>query len=135
LKDVRSATQDAYSLDRVLVAWPSMPSLHLLLAAYGFEIESTYDWKTRLADRPPNPGLTEYARGKRVTLRCRHREGVPLPAALDRPAASEEPAASAEREQTTPREPRGPAGGWRKWVNDALVKTTGYELRRAPTAR
>jgi hypothetical protein len=43
-EDIRRAAQDAFSVDRVLVAWPSVPALQLLLSAYGFEIESMYDW-------------------------------------------------------------------------------------------
>jgi len=65
--DIRSAAQDAFSVGRVLVSWPSVPALQMLLSAYGFEIESMYDWKTRLAERPPMPGLEGYARGRRVT--------------------------------------------------------------------
>jgi hypothetical protein len=76
---IRSAAQDAYSVGRVLVAWPSLPALQLLLAAYGFEIESRYDWKGRLAGRPPTRGLASYAKGKRVTLRCRSREAAMAP--------------------------------------------------------
>ena len=76
---IRSAAQDAYPVGRVLVAWPSMPALQLLLAAYGFEIESRYNWKARLAGRPPTLGLTSYAKGTRVTLRCRSREAAMAP--------------------------------------------------------
>jgi hypothetical protein len=61
---IRSAAQDAYSVGRVLVAWPSVPALQLLLAAYGFEIESRYDWKGRLAGRPPTLGLTGLREGQ-----------------------------------------------------------------------
>ena len=68
VEDIRSAAQDAWSVGQVLVARPTVPALQLLLVVYDFEIESMYDWKTRLAGRPPQPGLRGYAKGKRVTL-------------------------------------------------------------------
>ena len=71
-EDIRQAAQDAYSVDRVLVGRPSVPALQMMLRAYGFEIESMYDWKGRLAGRQL-PGLKGYAKGKRATLRCRSR--------------------------------------------------------------
>ena len=71
--DIRSAAQDAWSVDRVLVLWPTVPALQRLVRAYGFEIESMYDWRSRLADRARLPGLEGYAKGKRVTVRCRGR--------------------------------------------------------------
>jgi hypothetical protein len=129
--DIRSAAPDAYSLDRVLVLRPSVPALAMLLRTYGFEIESMYDWKARLADRPPVLGVTGYAQGTRVSLRCRSRE-----AAL---AAGWEPVAPL-RIASGPQPPTGrtphppqPAGGWRERVNKTLAKLTGYELRRAST--
>ena len=76
VEDIRSAAQDAYSVGQVLVLRPSVPALEMLLSAYGFEIESMYDWKSRLAGRPPMPGLEGYAKGKRVTVRCRSREAA-----------------------------------------------------------
>ena len=76
VEDIRSAAQDAYSVGQVLVLRPSVPALDMLLRAYGFEIESMYDWKSRLAGRPPVPGLEGYAAGKRVTVRCRSREAA-----------------------------------------------------------
>jgi hypothetical protein len=125
VEDIRSAAQDAYSVGQVLVLRPSVPALDMLLRAYGFEIESMYDWKSRLAGRPPVPGLEGYAAGKRVTVRCRSRKAAvadgepvaPLPVAAGRPPAAP------------------PAGGWRQRVNTTLAKVTGYELRRASTKR
>ena len=110
VEDIRSAARDAYSTGQVLVLWPTVAALQRMLSAYGFEIESMYDWKSRLADRPPMPGLRGYANGTRVTLRCR-RTWTPTP-----PSAK-------------------PAGGWRGLVNKTLAKTTGYELRRVSTKR
>ena len=97
-----------------------------------------YDWKSRLAGRPPMPGLEGYARGKRVTLRCRSREAAvaagwepvaPLPVAAD-----PTPRARGGKRTTTP-PPAQRAGGWRERVNKTLAKATGYELRRASTKR
>ncbi|NUR05763.1 MAG: methyltransferase domain-containing protein [Nocardioidaceae bacterium] len=133
-EDIRSAAQDAWSVGRVLVAWPTVPALQLLLRAYGFEIESRYDWTGRLAGRPPVPGLEGYARGRRVTLRCRSRQAAvaagwdpvaPLPGAAD----------PSPRPRNRPR--ARPVGGWRwrKRVNKVLARVTGYELRRAATRR
>ena len=132
-EDIRQAAQDAYSVDRVLVARPSVPALQKLVTAYGFEIESMYDWKGRLAGRPPMPGLTGYAKGKRVTLRCRSRaaavEAGREPVA---PFSVARPAARARRRTRIPAPPPAqPTGGWRERVNRILAKATGYELRRA----
>ena len=126
VEDIRSAAQDAYSVGRVLVLRPSVPALEILLRAYGFEIESMYDWKSRLAGRPPMPGLEGYAKGKRVTVRCRSREAAV--AAGWEPVASRPVAAG-------PPPPAQPAGGWRQRVNTTLAKATGYELQRASTKR
>ena len=133
VEDIRSAAQDAYSVGRVLVLRPSVPALQMLMRAYGFEIESMYDWKSRLAGRPLKPGLEGYASGKRVTLRCRSRKAAA--AAGWEPVAplsfAAEPATGASPGQ--PAEP--PAGGWRERINKTLARTTGYELRRASARR
>ena len=71
VEDDRSAARDAYSVDRVLVLRPSVRALAKLLRTYGFEIDSMYDWASRLSGLPPMPGLEGYAMGKRVTVRCR----------------------------------------------------------------
>jgi hypothetical protein len=132
---IRSAAQDAFSVDRVLVAWPSMPALQLLLAAYGFEIESRYDWKGRLAGRPPVPGLGSYAKGERVTLRCRFRSatmgpGWESPALFAPPPAPPLARGRTRTSKTTTPPPAPPARGWRARVNKTLARSTGYELRR-----
>ncbi len=123
VEDIRSAAQDAYAVGRVLVAWPTVPALQMLLSAYGFEIESMYDWASRLADRPPVVGLEGYAKGRRVTLRCRSSE-APIAAGWE-PA---DPLPVAARRARS-------AGRWRERVNAILAKTTGYELRRAAAKR
>jgi len=122
--DIRSAAQDAYSVGRVLVLRPSVPALKVLMRAYGFEIESVYDWKRRLAGRRAMPGLEGYAQGKRVTVRCRSREAaVAAGWAPVAPPVAEGPPAPAQ------------PTGWRQRVNTTLAKATGYELRRASTRR
>jgi hypothetical protein len=136
-QDIRSAAQDAYAVGRVLVAWPTLPALQMLLGAYDFEIESMYDWKSRLAGRPAMTGLDGYSRGKRVTLRCRSRtvavaEGwapvAPLPDTASAPPR--------KRARTRPPPPPAPpARGWRARVNTTLARATGYELRRASAKR
>jgi SAM-dependent methyltransferase len=127
VEDIRSASLDAYAVDRVLVLWPSVPALEMLLGAYGFEIESMYDWKSRLAAGPPLPGLEGYANGSRVTVRSRSRE-----AAI---AAGLEPVAPLQVAEGPPPPEEEPAGGWRERVNTTLAKATGYELRRVSGKR
>lgn len=134
--DIRSAARDPYSVGRVLVLRPSVPALQTLLTSYGFEIESMYDWKGRLADRPPVPGSDGYSTGKRVTLRCRSREaavagGWEPVASLRSPAGPPPHTGGRERIPTPP--PTQPPGGWRERVNKTLARVTGYELRRAST--
>lgn len=128
VEDIRSAAQDVYSAGRVLVLRPSVPALERLLGSYGFEVESKYDWKSRLAGRPTMPGLEGYANGKRVTLRCRFDEAAITAAwePIAEPAASPPVAA-------VPAPLARPAGGWRERVNTVLAKATGYELQRAST--
>ncbi len=137
-EDIRSAAQDAWSVDRVLVLRPSVPALQILVRNYGFEIESMYDWKSRLAGRLPMPGLDGYATGKRVTLRCRSREAA-IAAGLEPVAPLQVATAPRPRtggdERTPPPPDAQPADGWRGRVNKTLAKATGYELRRVPTKR
>jgi len=135
-EDIRQAAQDAYSVDRVLVGRPSVPALQMMLRAYGFEIESMYDWKGRLAGRPL-PGLKGYAKGKRATLRCRSRAAAKA-AGLEpvAPLRFTGPAPRAKERPRTPAPPAAqPTGGWRGRVNQALTKATGFELRRASGKR
>lgn len=130
VEDIRSAAQDAYSVGRVLVLWPSVPALEMLLRSYGFEVESAYDWKSRLAGRPTMPGLEGYASGRRVTLRCRYNEAV-----ITAPAAPVAEPVATRAAAAGPPPPAGPTGGWRERINTTLAKATGYELRRASTKR
>ena len=122
-------------MGRVLVLRPSVPATQMLMHAYGFEIESMYDWKSRLAGRPLKPGLKGYAAGDRVTLRCRFRKEiisapwepiVPLPGAADPP-----PRARAQKDPEPA--PAPSAGGLRERLNKTLARTTGFEVRRAST--
>jgi hypothetical protein len=67
-----TAVADRYSYgDRVLVGHPSVPALRTMLSAYDFEIEQLSDWAALLRDNPNSYGVITYARGKRVTARCR----------------------------------------------------------------
>ena len=127
-----NAAREAYSLDRVLVAHPTMPALEMLLAAYGFETEDRYDWAGRLARLPRAGGLTDYRRGNRVTLRCRARSSAIAPAwQASAPAPPAPRQFRAGRPRRTPAPPARPARGWRGLVNRGLARVTGYELRRA----
>jgi SAM-dependent methyltransferase len=138
VKDIRSAAPDPWSVRRVLVLRPSVPALDLLVRSYGFEVESMYDWKGRLAGRPHVPGVSGYANGTRVTMRCRSRAAAKAaglePVAPLTLAAGPRPNTNGRERIPTP-PPAQPAGGWRERVNKALAKTTGYELRRASTKR
>ncbi len=138
VEDIRSAAQDAYSVRQVLVLRPSVPALRMLLRSYGFEIESMYDWKGRLNGRPPVPGVDGYAKGTRVTLRCRSREPAITagwePVAALPTAAGPRPHKGGRESGPTP-PPTQSAGDWRERVNKMLAKITGYELRRASTKR
>ena len=132
--DSRSAAQDPFALGQVPVLRPSLPALQLLLGSYGFEIESLYDWKGRLAGRPHMLGVRGYAKGKRVSLRCRDRKAAKAaglaPVAPLRFAAGRRPD-SGGRERTPTPPPTQPASGWRVRVNKMLAAVTGYELRRS----
>jgi hypothetical protein len=137
-QDIRSAARDEYAVGRVLVLRPSVPAVQMLMHAYGFEIESMYDWQSRLAGRPLMPGLKGYAAGERVTLRCRFSEDV-LSARWDPftpiPGAATPPPRTGGRQATPDPAPEPPAGGWRGRINKTLARATGYELRRSPTRR
>jgi hypothetical protein len=133
-ENILSAGRDPYSLDRVLVAHPTVPALQMMLAAYGFEIESMYDWKRRLASlNTPAPGLRDYGHGRRATLRCRSRQSPTEdgwePVALV-PVPPARPGKHGRKQTPTPRPPQ-PTARWRTLANRGLVKATGYELRRA----
>ena len=118
-----------------LVGRPSVPALQMMLRAYGFEIESMYDWKGRLAGgRCPV---------SRATRRASARPCDAAPAPSPRPRAGSRsllssPAPSSPRPAGVngPRHrPPQPAAGWRGRVNQALTKATGFELRRASGKR
>ena len=138
VQDIRSAAQDAYSVGRVLVLRPSVPALQMLVRSYGFEIESMYDWKDRLAGRPHVLGVDGYATGTRVSMRCRSRRAAkaegwePVPPL--RIGAGPRRQAGGRQESPTSTSSR-PAAGWRERVNKALANVTGYELRRAHSKR
>lgn len=135
-QDIRSAARDDYSVGRVLVLRPSVQAVQMLLHAYGFEVESVYDWQSKLAGRPIMPGLKGYAAGERMTVRSRFDPSI-LDAKWDPFAPLPGAAAPPPREAGTPPEPDAapaePVGGWRGRVNRTLARTTGYELHRTST--
>jgi hypothetical protein len=165
VNDIRSAAQDPWSVGQVLVLRPSVPALQMLLRTYGFDIESMYDWKARLADRGPVPGVEGYARGTRVSLRCRSRavaaaaglppvpplritapaprkdaprRSAPSPAAASAAGPGAGPGAAPAAAPASARAvaaARVAAGAWRQRVNRTLARATGYELRRVPAER
>jgi hypothetical protein len=135
VEDIRSAALDEFAVDRVLVLRPSVPALATLVRAYGFEVESLYDWKSRLSGRPPMPGLEGYAKGTRVTMRCRSREAT-IAAGGEQAASTSGAAGPAPRaRKRVVRINAQSAGGWRERVNTTLAKATGYELRRTSAKR
>jgi SAM-dependent methyltransferase len=137
-EDIRSASLDDYAVGRVLVLRPSVPAVQMLLHAYGFEIESMYDWQTRLAGRPVMPGLKGYAAGERVSLRCRFRQEIlagPWKPLTPLPLAGEPTPTTRRRRPDPDPGPAAPTGGWRERINTVLAKTTGHELRRVSTRR
>ena len=67
----RDAVLDPYAHgSKTLVGWPSVPALRLILESYGFEIEGFSDWGSLLRDNPALGGVSDYATGRRVTVRC-----------------------------------------------------------------
>jgi hypothetical protein len=57
-----------------LAGYPSVAALELMLDVYGFDVEEQFDWGGLLATLPRRPrAVRGYARGERVTLRCRSR--------------------------------------------------------------
>lgn len=114
------AVSDRYShAHKTLVGRPSLPALQTMLETYDFEVERIYDWEALLAAHPEADGVGDYAHGHRVTLRCRS-------VLSTHPAARKNMPASSHRRRLR--------RGWRRLVNRALAKTTGYELRRAATS-
>lgn len=130
-EDNRSAAQDPWSVGRVLVLRPSLPSLELLLASYGFEIESLHDWKGQLEGKPVQPGVSGYATGKRVTVRCRFDKRV-RPGARRRVTVPRVEVAHEVTAVPTVQPAAVAVDGWRGRVNRTLAAATGYELRRTP---
>jgi hypothetical protein len=64
------AVADAYSYDgRVLMGRPSLSALEVMVGVYGFDVDEVFDWPQLLATRE-GVGMSEYAQGGRVTVRC-----------------------------------------------------------------
>lgn len=59
---------------RALAGYPSVAALAVMLDVYDFEIEEEFDWAALLQTLPkPLRAVRGYAKGQRVTLRCRSR--------------------------------------------------------------
>ncbi|HET6563222.1 MAG TPA: methyltransferase domain-containing protein [Marmoricola sp.] len=72
-----NAANDALSnRGQALAGWPSVPALRLMLDVYDYDVEDEYDWPSRLASRDPElvEAAGAYAKGNRVTMRCRARQ-------------------------------------------------------------
>lgn len=71
-----AAKDDLSEGGRALAGYPSVPALKLMLDVYGFDIEKQFDWGGLLATlAKPSRAVRGYAKGDRVTLRCRSRQG------------------------------------------------------------
>jgi hypothetical protein len=69
-----AAKDDLSHGGRALAGYPSVAALELMLDVYAFDVEGQFDWGALLATFPePLRALRGYARGERVTLRCRSR--------------------------------------------------------------
>ena len=67
----KNAVADRFSHGvRTIVGRPSVPALRLLVESYGFELERFSDWDTLIGDNPSMGHVTDYATGRRVTVRC-----------------------------------------------------------------
>lgn len=120
-----------------LVGRPTVPALRMMLRAYDFDVEHTYDWGALIDEHPGASRIGDYADGKRVTMRCR--TGVPdstkhddvvadaLPSshATTTVNGSDQEVAQEVAQETTSKQ-------WRDLINRGLARTTGYELRRSP---
>ncbi len=140
------ATLDAFSPGELtLVGRPSAPGLQMMLRAYDFEVEHLCDWHALMAEHPEVGIIDDYARQKRVTMRCRSgvsiSPGSPVTigdrngtssttatASRARPLSTTADVTAGNAQRTT----RGTASKrWRDLVNRGLARATGYELRRA----
>lgn len=70
-----AAKDDLSQAGLTLAGYPSVAALELMLDVYGFDVEEQFDWAALLATLPkPLRAVRGYARGQRVTLRCRSRQ-------------------------------------------------------------
>lgn len=121
-----------------LVSRPSVPALQMMLRAYDFSVEHICDWHTLMAAHPEVGVINDYARGERVTMRCR--SGVSAsptpgeaPGAVISPPTPPQSAAPAAVATGNGQAPANDTATrrWRDLINRGLAVTTGYELRRA----
>lgn len=134
------ATLDAFAHgNSTLVGRPSIPALRMMLRAYDFDIEHTCDWDALMATHPDAGIVGDYAKGERVTLRCRSGASIP-PTTGSGLGGTTSPAAPLVPTVATPTGAEQPVArgtsrkGWRDLINLGLARTTGYELRRAARA-
>jgi hypothetical protein len=67
----RNAVVDPFSHGHTtLVGWPSVAGLEALVEAYDFAVERYSDWGALIRDNPGVGNVTDYAEGRRVTVRC-----------------------------------------------------------------
>jgi hypothetical protein len=57
--------------EKVLIGIPSVPGLKMMLKAYDFQYEHRSDWGAILRDNPGLKGVSDYATGRRITIRSR----------------------------------------------------------------
>lgn len=120
-----------------LVGRPSVPALRMMLRAYDFGVEHTYDWCALIDEHPDASRVGDYADGKRVTMRCRtgvshsfvpERDGVLAGAVPSLPANATARITTGNGQDVAD---ETPSTRWREVVNRGLARTTGYELRRS----
>lgn len=69
-----AAADDLSQGGRALAGYPSVPALEVMLDVYDFDVEEQFDWDALLATLPKRlRAVRGYAKGDRVTLRCRSR--------------------------------------------------------------
>lgn len=66
-----SAVADQYSHgDAILVGGPNLKAIRMMMTAHGFKVERRSDWGGLLRDNPRLGGVGDYAKQRRITVRC-----------------------------------------------------------------
>lgn len=141
------AVLDPYSHDgATLVGRPSVPALRMMLQAYDFGVEDTYDWDGLMSAHPEIAKPDDYTNGRRVTMRCRSGlsaddtgvattgGGATANTVGSSDAAFTAKAAGPASSEVDPA-PVTAGSRWRDLVNRGLASATGYELRRSSRGR